>query len=303
MRALDGRHPHPRPSSRSALTTLWAAAPASAKVRPTRCATARSTMGGFNVKLPARRTSRVPNVNGNIVGMHARLVDARGRRITIRDVMLHHIVFHRTAQTGRPRRRARAGTAEPFYGTGEENQSLRLPRGLRLPDARDGPLADDLDADEPQRPLHGRLHPVPRQDRHQLAADAGARVLGARQRLLARDRLRRRRRRRARLDRHAHVRLEGRRSAGASSPPAATCTAARRTCGCPSRAAATAGCSTPRPRTRMPGPPRLPRPPDPARARADRHALVLLAHRGSRSGAGEVAAPQRRLRRRRCRTP
>jgi hypothetical protein len=85
------------------------------------------TMGGFNVKYP-RGWVAVPPANGSIVKMHARLVDGRGRRVTIRDVMLHHIVFHRS------RRSAVTGactnqSAEPFYGTGEENQSLLLPRG------------------------------------------------------------------------------------------------------------------------------------------------------------------------------
>jgi hypothetical protein len=84
-------------------------------------------MGGFNVKYP-RGEVRVPQADGSIVRMHARLVDARGRRVTIRDVMLHHIVFHRSRRSN-VRGACTNRRAEPFYGTGEENQSLILPRG------------------------------------------------------------------------------------------------------------------------------------------------------------------------------
>jgi len=84
-------------------------------------------MGAFNVAYP-RGTVAVPPVDGSIVRMHARLVDARGRRVTIRDVMLHHIVFHRTRSSG-VRGACTNPRAEPFYGTGEENQSLALPAG------------------------------------------------------------------------------------------------------------------------------------------------------------------------------
>jgi plastocyanin len=60
--------------------------------------------------------------------MTAQLVDARGHPVTIRDVMLHHVVFFRA-------RRAVVPSActnrdyEAFYGTGEERQRLVLPAG------------------------------------------------------------------------------------------------------------------------------------------------------------------------------
>lgn len=60
--------------------------------------------------------------------MHARLVDRRGKPVTIRDVMMHHIFFHRrrAAATNHP---CAGRQSEAFYGTGEEDQSLRLPDG------------------------------------------------------------------------------------------------------------------------------------------------------------------------------
>ena len=83
-------------------------------------------MGGFNVALP-KAPVKAPGVDGYVTGMTASLVDGRGRRITIRDVMLHHVVFHRVADGSRGYRCSPGG--EPIYGTGEENQQLRLPRG------------------------------------------------------------------------------------------------------------------------------------------------------------------------------
>jgi hypothetical protein len=84
-------------------------------------------MGGYNVLLP-KPFVRAPRVNGHIVRMHARLVDERGRRVTIRDVMLHHVVFRRMWHP-RVHHECTSPAGEAFYGTGEENQSLRLPPG------------------------------------------------------------------------------------------------------------------------------------------------------------------------------
>ena len=88
------------------------------------------SMGGFNVALP-KAPVKAPGVDGYVTGMTASLVDGRGRRITIRDVMLHHVVFHRVADGRRGYRCSPGG--EPIYGTGEENQQLRLPRGYGYP--------------------------------------------------------------------------------------------------------------------------------------------------------------------------
>src|SRR4051794_11704209 len=108
-------------------TTMLIAAPAQARLRTFTLRYGPVAMGGFNVKYP-RGSVNVPQLDGSIVRMHARLVDARGRRVTIRDVMLHHIVFHRSRPSSL-RGACTSRTAEPFYGTGEENQSLILPKG------------------------------------------------------------------------------------------------------------------------------------------------------------------------------
>ena len=84
-------------------------------------------MGQFNVEFP-REWVKAPPRDGYIVGMSARLVDTRGRVVTINDVMLHHVVFFRR----RPDPAASACSGkhqEAFYGTGEENQTLQLPPG------------------------------------------------------------------------------------------------------------------------------------------------------------------------------
>src|SRR3954470_20636643 len=84
-------------------------------------------MGGFNVEFP-KVLVRAPGVDGYVVGMHADLVDARGRTVTIRDVMLHHTVFFQHQRTA-GLNDCGARRQEAFYGTGEEDESLRLPGG------------------------------------------------------------------------------------------------------------------------------------------------------------------------------
>jgi hypothetical protein len=103
------------------------AASAAASVRTFTLRSGPVEMGGFNTAYP-REWVRTPRVDGSVVRMHARLVDTRGRAVTIRDVMLHHVTFRRQ---WRPARRVActSGGGEAFYGTGEEDQSLRLPPG------------------------------------------------------------------------------------------------------------------------------------------------------------------------------
>jgi plastocyanin len=85
------------------------------------------TMGQFNVEFP-KQFVKAPARDGYVVGMSARLVDTHGRAVTIRDVMLHHLVFFRRRPD--PAASVCSGKQqEAFYGTGEENQQLRLPAG------------------------------------------------------------------------------------------------------------------------------------------------------------------------------
>jgi plastocyanin len=109
------------------LATLLCAAPASAKRTTYTLQYGPVRMAGFNVKFPKARV-RTPRVNGYIVHMDATLVNSKGRRVTIRDVMLHHLVFHRRRES-KVRNQCSSRHSEPFFGTGEENQQLRLPPG------------------------------------------------------------------------------------------------------------------------------------------------------------------------------
>jgi plastocyanin len=78
----------------------------------------------------APRHVRTPKVNGYIVRMRATVVDRRGRRLPVRRVMLHHVLFKNIGRFRGDRREPLCGhRGESFYGTGEEDQPLRLPRG------------------------------------------------------------------------------------------------------------------------------------------------------------------------------
>src|SRR4051812_21993668 len=81
------------------------------------------TVGGFKVEFP-RANVPTPERTGYIVGMSARLVDVPGRPVTIRDVMLPHLVFFR-ARSHADGSECSGKRQEAFYGTGEENQQLR----------------------------------------------------------------------------------------------------------------------------------------------------------------------------------
>jgi plastocyanin len=80
----------------------------------------------YQVRFTSDKTRgvRAPRLDGWLVRMHARVVDRRGRPMPVRRVMLHHIVYKN------PRRRdAVCGGHQSFYGTGEENETLRFPPG------------------------------------------------------------------------------------------------------------------------------------------------------------------------------
>jgi hypothetical protein len=84
------------------------------------------TLNPYEVRLTSRSTRavRAPRLDGYLVRMHARVVDRAGRPIPVQRVMLHHIVYKTSG-----RRDPVCGGRQSFYGTGEENQSLRLPSG------------------------------------------------------------------------------------------------------------------------------------------------------------------------------
>jgi plastocyanin len=68
-----------------------------------------------------------PRTTGYITRMEAHLIDLKGRRVSIRNVMLHHIVFITSGAKKNGSCPGRGG--EPFWGTGEERQPLKLPDG------------------------------------------------------------------------------------------------------------------------------------------------------------------------------
>lgn len=90
------------------------------------------SMKPYQVRFTSRKTRsvRAPKLDGFVVRMGARLVDARGRPMSVRRVMLHHIVYKNAGRYAGERRDGTcAGSSESFYGTGEENAKLRFPPG------------------------------------------------------------------------------------------------------------------------------------------------------------------------------
>jgi len=83
-------------------------------------------LAGFQTIFP-KISVPTPHRSGYITRMEAHLVDRRGRRVSIRNVMLHHIVFITSGAQKNGSCPGRGG--EPFWGTGEERQPLKLPRG------------------------------------------------------------------------------------------------------------------------------------------------------------------------------
>jgi plastocyanin len=108
------------------LALLAAAAPAHATLKRVVVRQGPLTVNPYEVRYTSRSTRSVeaPGVDGYIVRMHARVVDAAGRPIPVQRVMLHHIVYKTKG-----RRDPVCGGAQSFYGTGEENESLSFPPG------------------------------------------------------------------------------------------------------------------------------------------------------------------------------
>ena len=106
---------------------LMAVVPAAeARVEKFRLTTKPFTLSGFQTILP-KLAVPTPKRSGYITRMDAWLVYENGRRVSIRDVMLHHIVF---INVGRDKNGSCPGRGgEPFWGTGEEKQPLILPEG------------------------------------------------------------------------------------------------------------------------------------------------------------------------------
>lgn len=105
------------------------AAPAMARTRIYTYRSRAFDMNSFQVRLP-KVPVQAPQVNGYIAAMRAYLVYDDGRQVSLKDVMLHHIVFINHGRQPRQFKGSCEGRwGEPFYGTGEEHQRLILPRG------------------------------------------------------------------------------------------------------------------------------------------------------------------------------
>ena len=106
------------------------------------------TMGEFNVEFP-REWVKAPPRDGYIVGMSARLVDTRGRAVTINDVMLHHVVFFQPSARNPPPPRAAASTRR--RSTAQARRTRRCAAtGIRVPLTPGRSLAHERDAHEPR---------------------------------------------------------------------------------------------------------------------------------------------------------
>jgi hypothetical protein len=108
------------------LAGLCSAVPAQATLERVVVRQGPLTVNPYEVRYTSRSTRSIeaPRRDGYLVRMHARVVDAAGRPMPVQRVMLHHIVYK-----VRGRRDPVCGGRQSFYGTGEENETLRLPPG------------------------------------------------------------------------------------------------------------------------------------------------------------------------------
>lgn len=94
------------------------------------------TVGPYQVRYTSKATKdiKAPDMDGYIVWMHARVVDASGQPIPVRRLMLHHIVYKDLGRyDGEKHDPVCGGRSESFYGNGEENETLHFPPGYGYP--------------------------------------------------------------------------------------------------------------------------------------------------------------------------
>lgn len=113
------------------VATLGVGAPAGARTQGLHLTSRPFTVDGFATRLPKVHV-RAPGRAGYVTRMNAVLVDARTRRrVSIRDVTLHHVVFINDGHRGRVAPGSCEGRyGQPFYDTGEERERLFLPGGM-----------------------------------------------------------------------------------------------------------------------------------------------------------------------------
>lgn len=109
---------------------VLAAAPAGASERTVVMRAGPFSLGAYQTINTVVKVS-APQRGGYLREMHAVVVDATGRRVAQTRVMLHHVVFVNSGRFDgdRNRRYCEDRRWEPFYGSAEEDQALRLPAG------------------------------------------------------------------------------------------------------------------------------------------------------------------------------
>jgi Stress up-regulated Nod 19 len=113
------------------VASLGPAASASAAVRTLHLRYGPIVLHPAELKSAAPRV-RTPQVHGFVTRMHAYVVDGRGHRLPSNRVMLHHGVFRRLIPTRYDRDCGARRDSEPFYATGEEDETLSLPPGYGM---------------------------------------------------------------------------------------------------------------------------------------------------------------------------
>lgn len=113
---------------------LLAASSASASERTFKLRFGAITLDGYQVKQNSDEVS-TPRVDGYITRMTAFVVDKKGRRIPVKRLMLHHVLFTNKGRFDGDRHDGACPDIprERFMGTGEENQVLQLPPGYGIP--------------------------------------------------------------------------------------------------------------------------------------------------------------------------
>jgi hypothetical protein len=117
-----------------------------------RCRLGPVTVGPFQVLVKeAVFDIPKPDIDGHVTSMNVDVVDADGRRVPIRRLMLHHIVFLNLGKSIGEKRDPTCGAgfetwdttslfpnmAERFYGAGEERAKMELPEGYGYPISRE----------------------------------------------------------------------------------------------------------------------------------------------------------------------
>jgi plastocyanin len=114
----------------AAVVCLAAPAVAGAKTKTLTMRFGPVSLNGYETGVGNDR-AHAPRIEGYVTAMHAHLVDRAGRPIPQQRVMLHHVFF---MTHGRPGHGDCApASSETFYGTGEEDQKIELPRGYGYP--------------------------------------------------------------------------------------------------------------------------------------------------------------------------